>query len=253
MSRRYALAERDRNFIKAVGVPVAQVAFAMGKSRQAVNRGVNLDDNYFKASDFARALESWKREPALRGLARDAITALYPEMSDAVLRAAEAMSTSDFAEDVPGEYWFLCGDLPGFRTHLTVCAQQLDTLCANDDAQVKLFVSGKDIEAAQRIEARYPDNFTRAIRCNLDLTVVPSTLVRTDVDDNIDLFAVTETGFTPLSRGEASRLRMAIYEKLLEPATKSQAARTAALQGGGAASGDAAAPRASETAEKEAA
>jgi hypothetical protein len=56
----------------------------------------------------------------------------------------------------------------------------------------------------------------QVIKCtDVDLRMVPTTLLRIDLDGKMDLFGVSDTGFTPLSQREATRMYDVMDEALL--------------------------------------
>ena len=192
----------------------AQVAGALSKSRQTVNRGIQSPSDYLKPADLAKALEFWRQSDShLYSIAKTTICSMYPEFAGAILAAAEGNGSPTFSTTIPGEYWFICGDFVGFRNSLTACSGEIEKLCENEDAQVKLFVSERDKVAASRLSVRFKENNTQIFVCNDPaLQVAPSTLLRTDYDDNIDLFGASDAGFIPLSRQEAGRLRFVMQD-----------------------------------------
>jgi hypothetical protein len=213
------MSDRDQTLVESLGIPVAQLAIALEKSRQTVNRGIHGAADYLKPADLVKALEVWRASNApLYAVAKAKICEIYPELAVSILEAARSGSSVAFSVDVPGEYWFICGDFVGFRNSLQVCAKDLETLCALEDAQVKLFINERDYFAAQRLASRFQEYNAHAVLCtNVDLRLFPSTLLRMDYDDNIDLFGVSDQGFTALSRQEATRLRVSVQEFFLQP------------------------------------
>ncbi len=212
------MSARDQNLVAALGVSVAQVADAVGRSRQAVNRGIQKGSNYFGAADLAHALTTWRESDAqLFSVAKAKVCELYPDIKDAVLQALDEGLSTSFSVVAPGEYWFVTGDLMGFKTDLPSCAAQLESLCALPAAQVKIFIGQDDEKAALRMEAKYRANNTQTVLCkSVNLKFAPSTLLRIDPDNNLDVYGASDAGFTPLSSQEASRLRIAI-QNLLPP------------------------------------
>lgn len=211
------MGDRDQALVRSLGVSVAQVAGALDRSRQTVNRGIRSDNEYLKPNDLLKALEAWRRADAgLYAVAKTKICEIYPEIADAILEAAGLGGTIAFSTTVPGEYWLVCGDFVGFRSHLSVCAKQLESLCSLDTAQVKLFVNLRDKVAAQRFVVRFQGEKPQLITCKAGLDLLPTTLLRMDQEGNIDLFGVSDAGFIPLSRHEATRLRVVIQDTLLK-------------------------------------
>ncbi len=216
------MSSRDQELVRSLGIPVAQVAVALERSRQTVNRGLAQERDYLRAIDLSKVLHTWRSSNAsLYTLARSKICEIYPEIAEAVLDAASHGGSTAFSVDVPGEYWLISGDLVGFKTNLPACSKQLEKLFRLDTAQVKLFVTERDRIAAQRLARTFSDTGTRAIVCkSVDLQLVPTTLLRIDHSDNMDLFGVSDIGFLALSRQEASRLRLiaqdALYKDQLE-------------------------------------
>lgn len=214
---RYLVSNRDKALVESLGLSVAQVAGVLAKSRQTVNRGIRADGDYFKVPDLAKVLGRWRKSDAeLYFFAKDNICRIYPELAASILRAIEESEIEEFSPDVAGEYWFVCGDYIGFRNNLSNCSDQIDILCMSDDSQLKIFVSPRDILSVQRQIQKYPGKNTQFIPCSkVDLSLIPSTLLRLDMNDNMDLFGASDKGFVPLSRQEAARLRVAIHDLLL--------------------------------------
>jgi hypothetical protein len=211
------VSQLDRQLVSALGIPVARVADALNKSRQTVTRGLHSNGTYFKPSDLAAALTHWRASDAgLYALAKAKIFELYPrEVADAVIAALEAAEPAQFTTDVPGEYWFICGDFFSFRTSASMCARQLEAVCGLDETQVKLFINKRDTANAQRWSARHGDQRVQMIVTPVDLLMMPSTLLRIDHDDKIELFGVSEKGFVGLARHEAARMRVVVEDTLL--------------------------------------
>lgn len=219
------MAHRDQQLVSALGIPLARVARAMDKSRQTVNRGVRSASDYFKPADFVRALGFWRStNPKLFALAKEKVCELYPEVAGAVLEAAEVSNSGiSFSTEVPGEYWFLCGDFLAFRNSLAVCSGELERLCGNQAAYVSLFVSARDrqaVLAATRLKLRFESDASGRIHVvpctDHNLEGIPSTLLRIQDDGTMELFGVSDHGFVGLSRQEAARLRKFVQENLLD-------------------------------------
>ena len=87
---------------------------------------------------------------------------------------------------------------------------------------MKIFVNGYDFEVAKKIESNHQGNWVQAIRCQADLSLFPSMLLRIETSGGLVLFGPSEDGFIRLAHSEALRLRLAIYRLLVEP-TEEQA------------------------------
>jgi hypothetical protein len=212
------VSDRDQALVRALGINEADVARAMDKSKQAVNRGVRSPSHYFKVHDLAKALDFWRASNnELYARARQSICDLFPELADTVLAAANATSPAAFRAEVPGEYWLVSGSFSGFRTNLPRCAAELETLCASPDNQVKLFVNDRDVRSAQLLSKKFGGpRRVQIITCtDVDLRLVPTTLLRIDLDGKLDLFGVADVGFIPLSQREAARMHEVLSEALL--------------------------------------
>jgi hypothetical protein len=215
------LSERDKQLVETLGISVRQMAITLKKSRQTVNRGVHAEADYFKLPDLAKALDTWRTsDQSLYAVAKNKICEIYPEITEAVLSAVENNETTPaFSVDLPAEYWLVCGDFIGFRNSLTVCWKQIEEICQHSDAQLKLFVNKRDLASAQRFALKYRDSGLQVVPCiNVDLQLVPTSLLRMDDNDVIALFGVSDNGFIALSRQEASRLRLVIQNTLLPSA-----------------------------------
>jgi hypothetical protein len=211
------MSKRDGELVRALGLSVAQMAKALGRSRQTVNRGISQQQDYFKPADLAEALGYWRgSKPDLYMLARQKIRDLYPEIAKAVLDATGAPDALPLSADVPGQYWFITGDFVALRNNLPRCAKQLEELCGHKGSEVTLFVNQRDEVPARRLAARFPKS-ARMILCQIDLRLVPSTLLRMDTEDNMDMFGASDSGFIALSRQEAARLRVSVQDILLSP------------------------------------
>jgi hypothetical protein len=212
------LSHDDVQFVQALGLPVSQLAKAIGKSRQAVNRGLRSARSYLKPQDLTRALRFWRSSDAdFFAVAKEKVCEFYPEVAKAILDTA-TFECGPFSPDIPGEYWFVCGDFVAFKGALPSCAQQLETLCDLETAQVKLFLNRGD-EEANRWAEKYLENATQVFRCRtVNLQLLPVTLLRIDDQQNVDLFGVSDIGFIPLSRQEAIRLRRVIADLLVKDA-----------------------------------
>ena len=224
---------RDQDFVRAMGLPIAQLAAAVGKSRQTVFRGVTGAREYFKASDFARMLDYWESSPGLRLLAKDTVLQFYPEYADAVITVATASSNGDFNPVVPGEYWFVTGDLGSFRSENFVCAEVLMAICKEQHAEVKIFVNIHDVDGAVKIRDDITSVLTRVYRCNAQLGHLATTLLRIDTDGKLVLFAVTERGFVALARNEASRVRVSLHSILIQDSEEQTFGVRASVKGSG--------------------
>jgi hypothetical protein len=213
------VSDGDVKFVDALGVPVSQLARALGKSRQAVNRGLRSARDYLKPQDLTKVLQFWRQSDAeFYAVAKDKVCEFYPEIANAILENAAFESATPFSTDIPGEYWFICGDFVAFKAALPSCAQQLEVLCALESAQVKLFLNKGD-NIANRWAEKYRDNATQVFPCKtVNLQLLPVTLLRIDNDENVDLFGVSDAGFTALSRQEAARLRRVIEDSLFKDA-----------------------------------
>jgi hypothetical protein len=202
------MSKRDSALVRGLGLSVAEVARSLGRSRQTVNRGVAQKSDYFKPVDLAAMLGYWRgKNSDTFTLLRKRIDELYPEAKGALGERTAAQLSDSGA----GQYWFLTGDFVAFTNNLAECASQLEQLCALTSAEVKLFVNERDKVAAQRLQARHP-NSVEVIVSKLDLRVVPSTLIRMDEANNLDMFGAAESGFVLLSRQEAVRLRLAVQD-----------------------------------------
>jgi hypothetical protein len=216
------MGDRDQTLVQSLGIRVAELASALDKSRQTVNRGIRGHNNYLRPADLIRALEVWRSSnTGLYAVAKSKICELYPEVADSILELTRSSGSVEFSTGLPGEYWMICGDFVGFRNTLPSCAKQIEHLCALKTAQVKIFVNERDYFAAERLASKFQHHDAQAIRCRFDLRFFPTTLLRMDYDDTIDLFGVSDAGFTPLSRKEATRLRVMIQDVLLRPSATS--------------------------------
>jgi hypothetical protein len=204
---------RDQNLVTELDIPLARVAEAMVKSRQTVTRGVSGSEDYFKVNDLAKALSFWRNSNTeLYSRAREAICKIYPDVCEAVKAAADAGNHPLFSLDVVGEYWLICGDFVGFRSNLPSCAKQIELLCQRDDNQISFFVNEHDERSAIRWASQLGER-AQVIRCTtVALGMMPTTLLRIDDADTMDLFGVSDTGFTPLARTEAARMRLVMQD-----------------------------------------
>ena len=80
----------DQTLIRSLGISVSQIASAMEKSRQTVNRGIHAEAEYFKAASLGKALSLWRvSEPNLYALAKQKVYEIYPfDIVQSVLAAA---------------------------------------------------------------------------------------------------------------------------------------------------------------------
>lgn len=201
------------------------MAAAMRRSRQAVNRGVQGEADYFKLPVLARALESWRlTDRELYAVARNKICELYPEAADAILAAVEqGDSAPTFSTDSEGEYWLVCGDFSGFRSGWPDCSRQIEEICGHENSHLKLFINKRDITSANRFAKKH-GNVDVVLCTSLDLNLGTTVLLCTDKNDAISLFGVSDAGFVGLSGQEARRLRSAIQGSLLEKEPRKAAA-----------------------------
>jgi len=214
------LGKRDRMLIKELNIPIAKMASVLGKSRQAVNRGIALDDNYFSEFDLTTVLESWRESNAsFYQIAKKKVCEVYPNVAEAILEATELEHYSAFSIDVSGEYWLVTGDFGGFLSALPKCLKQLKSLCEKriDLAQVKIFTNIDDKPTAEYFVEKTKNCGTEYILCkDVELRAAPTTLLRMSEEYGLDVFGVSDRGFVPLSCVEASRMRTFLKMKFLD-------------------------------------
>jgi hypothetical protein len=209
------MGHRDQLLVERLRIPVARIAGALKKSRQTVNRGIHRPDrDYLGPSELIKALAVWRdTDPGLYSVAKAGICEIYPEIKEAILEATASANAMMFSAEAPGEYWFVSGDFVGFKNNETACARQLELLCQNSEAQVKIFVNERDRVPAQRYASKFKRNGAEALQCTLDLRPFLNFLLHMDHDaTTANLFGVTAAGFTPLSRQEATRIRSAVQD-----------------------------------------
>jgi hypothetical protein len=210
------MSKRDRGLVRELGISVAQLAAALDRSRQAVNRGIAQSKDYLKPADLVTALGYWRKSNVeLYRLASDRIREIYPEIAKAVVASMGGAEAIPFSPDVPGQYWLVTGDYVGFRNDLPRCAAQFEELCGQKHAEVTVFVNRRDEVPARRLEARFAKR-VHVMVCETDLRLMPSTLLRMDEQDGIDMFGASEGGFISLAHSEAARLRIAVQDTLMK-------------------------------------
>jgi hypothetical protein len=95
------LIQRDEALVQSLGISVAQVAAVLKRSRQTVNRGIHGSRDYFKPVDLTKALYAWRDSNShLYSIAKTVIAQAYPEISTAILSAAEQQNLSAFSHGV---------------------------------------------------------------------------------------------------------------------------------------------------------
>jgi len=231
------MSARDHEFVQALGVSKSRIAAAIGKTRQAVNRGLrerqgNADD-YFKAADFVRMLEFWQTDPTLRGLVKEAVASLYPELFETVGRVVEAAGAREFDVTIEAAYWFYTADLASMRSDSPGCADQLTQICRHPRAHVKVIVQGYDRDTAvQNYQGpEFPHSMVFKCKSAEVLDHSLTTVLRIEATGQMQLFVVGDTGFTPVGRSEAARIRRSL-SRLLEHDTEPQgASEEEAVQG----------------------
>lgn len=208
------MSKRDRALVREIGLSVAQVAAALGRSRQAVNRGMAQTKDYLGSADLVTMLGHWRAENAeLYRLAKQKIRELYPELAKFI--ASEGVPEALPFSPVPGRYWLLTGDYSAFRTNLARCAEQFDGLCEQKESKMTVLVHERDVAAARRLEGKFGRRIEVKV-APMDLRLMPSVLLRVEQDGQTDLFGAADAGFIALSRQEATRLRLALQDTLLD-------------------------------------
>lgn len=209
------MSKRDRAWVREIGLSVAQVAAALGRSRQAVNRGMAQTKDYLRPADLVSALGHWRAgNPGVYRLAVQKVRELYPELAKVVAHAG-VPEVLPFSSDVPGQYWLITGDYVAFRSNLAQCASQLDAVCEQKHSGVVFVVGRSDESAARRLEAKFPKRVNVRV-ANEGLRLLPSVLLRVAEDGELALFAASDGGFVGLSRSEAARIRLALEDLLSE-------------------------------------
>lgn len=211
------MSERDLLLVKQLGIPVSQIAAELNVSRQAVSKGLTLDDDYFRPSSLAILLNNWQEiNTPMFNLARSAIREIYKEDARAILSSVNSSAMIGIDTSMTGEFTLVTGEIESFIDGNAICIEQLEDIFSNFEEDGGLFevvVNSSDQRYAHRyFRAMIPDyeKFFNIIVCAEDLNMVPATLLRISDDFRTDLFGCSTAGFVTLTTGDAKRIRKQI-------------------------------------------
>lgn len=213
------MSERDRKFIRTLGINPNRLATALGKSRQTVTYGVKRDRrDYIGPLDLARATGFWRQhEPSLYALARVVIQELYPEIRLEGLFKIQAETPRSASATLKGtgaraEYLFASGSLIEFANRLPACAEELRKILDDDANSILIVIHQKDHAAAARLTHRLPIERVQIKTIGPEHFLMLGLLVKTDEENIVSFFGSGDDGFVPLDRMEGVRIRSRLSE-----------------------------------------
>ena len=208
-----SLSQRDQRLVESLGLPISYYARALRVSRQAVSKGIRHDDDYFSSPDVSRIVEACKEgDAALYRHAVVTVRELYVADAERILAAVgEGLPVSRLDTSVPGEFKLVSGDLMGFMRDAAVCHQQLCSIISNFEehrgGHLEFLIQKQDYRIVGKYRGLcHDDKKVSEVIADVDLSLIPTYLVRIEPTLTTTMFACTDEGFVTISRFEADRL-----------------------------------------------
>ena len=110
------------------------------------------------------------------------------------------------------EIWVISPDFAAFGRDFPTCKSQLESFCALQSSQVKLFTPREDgLRPVLRLVSKYRENGADVILCASLAGFSDRTILRrANMSDEVDYFEVSDDGFRAIPTTESSRLEEAL-------------------------------------------
>jgi hypothetical protein len=210
------LSQNDQRLLQDVGVPIARYAQALGVSRQAVSKGIRLEADYFSPHALSRILRNFQdTDSSLYELAKASVRSIYSRDAERILSSMQGdMAPEQLDVSIPGEFTLVTGDLYSFIRNSDECHRQLTEIVSlfdTSDGHLEFVVNKSDLRYLKTYYTLCKDRRKISeLRCNYDLSLFPTYLLRIAPDMTIVLFGCTRNGFVSISGFEVNRIRRTI-------------------------------------------
>lgn len=192
---------RDQTFVDALGLSISEIAKSVGKTDNALRRGVRLEKDYLNPRDILKVFEYLKHaEPVIARAFTAKVLQIYPEMSG-------------FLEDVfdeRGDYWVASGSFLEFLGAYSRAGSDLIERIKKSGSSLAMFVPGADTrswdEYLKRHGVSQPQSVVYACELN-QLMLARFLVIFTSESGRVHLFEAEPEGLRQVAPIEASRIK----------------------------------------------
>lgn len=201
------MAQNDEALLSAAGMNPGQLVEVLGRSRQAIAKGVKSPRRYFDESDVTKIyLAATKRDPLARPRLRHLITDSFRDFADRILATETQSSVADAIKNAQVA-WVIA---PGFALSYSSQQQHFDHLInlLNRDGNIAVLAFTDRHEDTLALSRHFDQSWfrehrLRVITCPL-VASMPAMLI-TSPELRPNCFVLLADGFAPLSALEAAR------------------------------------------------
>ena len=231
------MSEQDREILLEAGLSAAKVAQLMGKSRQAVSKGISSPEDYFSSSELLWLAARAKEElPEHSERIHEAVGALFQRLADRVGASAPVQDGVGPAVAAAERLWLILPDYPMsydeqpeayLGLFSAIEARRPGTAVEPLALEVIIFCD-KGLNA---IERQFDDSWLAQrrmafIRCDVvGQMMIPMLVVDPHRDDGRVCYALAADGFEPLApamaRSRVSDFADQVTEKMRRVASVS--------------------------------
>ena len=163
------------------------------------------------------------KDPFEYQLAKQSIANLYPETAAEIFRLLDARNGSDFDESLPAEFSLVTADFVTFMKEMKACRRQFESIVQKlptESGLLTIVVNKKDgeralkyrknIEISNKLDQRKLEQRILVTECDIDLSILPTCMLRVGDDFTVSIYMASENGFIPLNSYEANRIKQQI-------------------------------------------
>lgn len=226
------MSARDRKLVEAIGISKSELARRLKRARQTISRGIASDNDFFNEYNLSHMLGGWQnKDSVLFNVTRDKICELYPDIAEFVIESSLKKKESALSVQENADYWVVTGDFAAFKNNHEICWEQFCNICAAESKNINIliFINRRDLPVTRKALQKYLDRSAERIRpipCGeLDLSVLPTYVIRISHEGDVDMYGLSDAGFVTLSRNEAIKLRAYIADQEQIPESASETAQ----------------------------
>jgi hypothetical protein len=209
------LSKIDQDFIADLGISITDLSEVLKKTRQAISKGVSGSNTYLGVLEISKVLDHFSnKDDLLFSVAKQKVCSHYPDLAEHVLTVFQD-GTPAFSDEHEGEFIFVCGDVDHFTTDLSRCENQIKSLILNlkmTNGQLNFITTKSERRKIKPfLEMNSNGEVVQYVACDQKmLAIFPTVLLRRTFAGEYSLYGCKSTGFTPLARSEANRMRQII-------------------------------------------
>ncbi|HEX8572193.1 MAG TPA: helix-turn-helix transcriptional regulator [Allosphingosinicella sp.] len=231
------MSKEDRQLLRTVGLTQTAVADLIGKTRQAVNKGITADRHYFDPTNLAKLASAVSekhpdKQPALQGAIRDMFDSLAERLgaggpsADVVAALADAERVwlifprfaASYAEQP--EAYYVVFDAINRRTPSSAMESNWDEL------EIVVYCDkSRNLIGRNFHDPWYAQRQILLLECPVIDKMTPKIIVDPHKPDRSFCFGLVRRGFTALAPGEAAALIAAFWEHVADKIQEEAAPR----------------------------